>query len=252
MVLRSFLVSVVLGATLSAQAPRPAFEVASVKKRDQPASIPPTKTPPLSPVFYSPNATVASLILFAYNLRDFELVGGPEWMRRDQFEVNARAAAEVSDDQKRLMVQSLLEDRFTLVVRKERQDMRYSELVLARSDGRVGPKLTACGNPEAPPTPVRIPRGGMVMGARCAAISQIARLAAGMLRMPVVDRTGLTGMWGYELVYLDPGTWGSAEPEPQLTAFPTALQEQLGLKLEAVRGPVDVLVVESVEQPTPD
>src|SRR5687768_8830582 len=250
MVLRSFLVFATLGVTLAAQAPRPAFEVVSVKKLAQPRFVPPTKRSPLE--YYSPTATVASLIQFAYNIRDFELIGGPDWIRRDPFEVNARAATEVSEDEKRLMVQSLLADRFKLVVRKGRQEMRFSELILARSDGRVGPKLTACGNPDAPPTPVRIPRGGMAIGARCVAISQIARLAAGFLRMPVVDRTGLTGMWGYELVYLDAAGWGAIEPEPQLTAFPTALQEQLGLKLESTRGPVDVLVVESVEQPTPD
>ena len=245
--MRTALVFVVLAATLSAQAPRPSFEVASVKKLAEPASLPPTKTGPLR--FYSPNATVASLILFAYNVRDFELFGGPDWMRKDQFEINAGAAAAVSDDEKRLMMQSLLEDRFKLVARRDRREMRFSALVLAGSDGRVGPTLTVCSDSAAPQAPVRIPRGGVPVSARCAAVSQIARLAAANLRMPVVDKTGLTGTWNYELVYLDPS---AREPEPELIAFTTALEEQLGLKLESARGPVDVLVVESVQQPTPD
>jgi len=245
--MRTALVFVGLAVTLSAQAPRPSFEVASIKNVDRPGSIPPAKGSPLD--FYRPAATVASLIQFAYDIRDFELIGGPDWMRRDQFEVRARAAAAVSDNEKRPMVQSLLEDRFKLVIRRERQEMRFSALVLARRDGRVGPKLTACRTPEGPSTPVRYPRGGNLATGRCAPVSQIARTVAVTLRMPIVDKTGLTGMWSYELAYLDPS---AREPEPQLTAFTTALEEQLGLKLESARGPVDVLVVESVQQPTPD
>jgi uncharacterized protein (TIGR03435 family) len=85
-------------------------------------------------------------------------------------------------------------------------------------------------------------------------MSVIVNLAAGILRMPVVDKTGLTGMWRHELVFADPQPIppGAARDlaDPNLPSFSTALQEQLGLKLESGTGPVDVLVVDSVQQPT--
>jgi uncharacterized protein (TIGR03435 family) len=241
----------------AAQTPRPTFEVASIKKRDPSVPFIPTRTsppPPRSTVFNRPNATVASLILFAYDLRAFQLVGGPDWISHDTFEISARAPVEVTSDEMRPMVRSLLEDRFDLVVRKEQRQMRYQALVIARSDGRLGPKLTQCGGS---PKPVRIPRGGLVMRG-CSSVSAIRNAASGILRTPVIDKTGLAGMWHHELVFLDPEisapsqTAGSQPPiiEPDLVSFSTALQEQLGLRLEPAEGPVDVVVIESVQLPT--
>src|SRR5688572_9281747 len=175
----SSVVSLGIVVSLSAQTLKPTFEVASIKKRDQPAPFSPSRTPPRSATFYIANATVASLVQFAYNIRDFELIGGPDWIRRNLFEINARAAAEVSLDEMRPMVQSLLRDRFSLLVRAEQREMRFSTLVLARDDGRVGPKLTACGDPNAAPTPVLVPRGGRVYVNRCASMSVITNLASG-------------------------------------------------------------------------
>jgi uncharacterized protein (TIGR03435 family) len=208
-------------------------------------------------VFQWSNATVASLIQFAYDIQDFELIGGADWIRSDQFEINARAAAPVSNDDKRPMVQSLLEERFMLVVHKEQREMPFTALVLARSDGRVGPKLTRCEGSNIPP-PILWPRGGRVSTHTCAPMSVVARLATGVLGTPVVDRTGLTGKWHHELVFADPnrtipaanGGSQGVVVDPNLASFSTSLQEQLGLKIERRRGPVDVLVVDSIQQPT--
>src|SRR5687767_7111429 len=128
--MRMILVSVGLAVALSAQAPGPAFEVASVKKLAERIPQSPSQASTRSAALYFANITVAGLVQYAYNVRDFGLVGGPEWIRRDLFEVNARAATEVSQDEKRLMVQSLLADRFKLVVRRDKQEMGFSQLVL--------------------------------------------------------------------------------------------------------------------------
>jgi uncharacterized protein (TIGR03435 family) len=251
-------VALSMAVTLSAQTSKPTFEVVSVKKLDQPAPFSPTRMPPRSAAFYMSNATVASLIQFAHNVRDFELIGGPDWIHRDQFEMNARAAAEVPTDETRLMVQSLLEERFRLIVRKEQREMRFFALVLDRDDGRLGPGLTKC-DESASAKKVPVPRAGRVSYVRCASVSAVASLAAAILRAPVVDRTALTGLWDHVLVFeVNPGTTVSAASadsqraavDPNLASFPAALQEQLGLKLNTMVGPVDVLVVDSVPHPT--
>jgi uncharacterized protein (TIGR03435 family) len=252
------LVCIALAVTLSAQAPRPAFEVASVKKLAQRIAQSPSQAYTRSAALYFANVTVAGLVQYAYDVRDFALVGGPDWTRQDLFEVNARAAAEVSADEKRLMVQSLLADRFKLVVRKDKQEMEFSQLVLARSDGRLGPNFTDCPDPNVKSPPPRAPRGGMLWVVTCGTTADLVQIASINLRTPVVDKTGLTGRWHVEITFIDPrrppsaGGAPAADIDPNLTEMRTALQEQLGLKLESARGPVDVLVVESVEQPTPD
>jgi uncharacterized protein (TIGR03435 family) len=256
--MRSILVFVALAVTLSAQASRPTFEVASVKKQTQRiASIPAGLFTP-SPVLHWTNATIASMLLFAYNVNSYELIGGPDWIRTDLFEINARAASEVSEDEKRLMVQSLLEDRFKQVVRKDKQEMRISELTLARSDGRLGPNVTACPDPNAPVPRSFAPRGGQRLVVGCGTIAEFARAASLTQRSPFVDRTGVTGTWHFEITFIDPRfaalAGGAQTPpiDPNLTDLGTAMREQLGLKIESKSGPVDVLVVESAQQPTPD
>src|SRR5262245_50991120 len=204
----SSVVSVGLVMTLVAQVAQepsgPRFEVASIKKRDRSARPAPLRTLPQSAVFNWESTSVASLIYFAHNILDFELAGGPDWIREDLFEINARAAGEASIDERRRMVQSLLEDRFRLVLHKEQREMRVSRLVLARNDGRLGSELTKCGDPSVKSTPLVWPRGGSVSVLPCAPISAIADLASRIMRMRVVDKTGLPGMWRHELVFADP------------------------------------------------
>ncbi len=198
------------------------------------------------------------MIQFAHDLRSFEVVGGPAWIREDEYEINARAAAEITAEEQRPMVRALLEDRFRLVVRRDQRDMRFAALVLARSDGRVGPKLTACGDTTVPAKPLLVPRGARMSVLHCGPIVAIANLATNLLEMPVIDETGLVGDWSHELFFADlNGVVGNTSAvqsavDPTLSSFPTALQEQLGLKLETRRGPINVLVVESIRRPSED
>ncbi len=186
-----------------------------------------------------------------------------------------------------LLLRSLLKERFALVVHNETRELPLSYLVMAREDRKLGerlrPSTVDCravmaerakaareGAPPTPPTPPKpgeIPQCGMRGGfgsitAGSMAISNLATMLGGMLNRPIYDRTNLTGNFDIQLEYtpdqmpqLPPGATlppGFTLPSSDGPSLNTALQEQLGLKLEATRGPVDVLVVDSVEQPMPD
>jgi uncharacterized protein (TIGR03435 family) len=271
---RRLLLSVVLvasiGVVLSAQTPRPTFEVASIKRIDKPVTFRGFPTGPIrGGTVTLLNSTVASLIQFAYGRRDFQVVDGPDWVRKDLFEVQAKAAGEPSRTDVLLMLQSLLEDRFGLVMHEEQRDMRFFAMVPARSDGRPGPYLHrmpdtgACDRKEFEELEKARPKmstGSAMASFGCGPLSNLAELASRLLRTPIFDRTGLTGRFTATLYFAsDPGmNFGAlapvrpadVTPDPNLPSFQTALQEQLGLKLEQTRGPVDVMVVDAVRQPT--
>lgn len=186
----------------------------------------------------------------------FQLIGGPDWIRRDRFSVDATAGAKVSTEQIRIMVRSLLVDRFGLVTRRERQEMPHTALVMAR-DGRPGPGLVRCDDPEKPLPfkPLLVKPGGIPMAGTCRSIASIAAGLSATLGTPIVDTTGLTGLWNFQLVFAfgaGPGRNDSGPALDNAVPLPVALQEQLGLKLESVTGPLDVLLVESVKPPTED
>src|SRR5688500_11456973 len=136
--------------TLSAQAPvpaspRPTFDVASIKRNLSDAFAGGQGVRP-GGIYSSPNRPLLRLIQFAYDLRESQIIGGPDWIREDRFDVTARTTPDAPIDQVRLMVQSLLEDRFKLRVRHEKREMPFFELRLARADGRVGPNFHDCSN----------------------------------------------------------------------------------------------------------
>lgn len=186
-----------------------------------------------------------------------------------------------------LLLRSLLKERFALVMHKETRELPVSYLVMAREDRKLGerlrPSTVDCqalfaeraksardGAPPPPPTPLKpgeIPPCGAMGGlGRIAAgsiqMSNFASMLGGMLGRPIYDRTNLTGNFELQLDYtpdqmpqLPPGATlppGLTLPSPDGPSLATALQEQLGLKLDNTRGQVDVFVVDSVEQPTPD
>ena len=142
----AILIVAILGTcSIAAQQSVPTFDVASVKPQEEPMSVTyaAAAAPRLRPggVFSASHATVSALILYAYNLQPFQLTGGPDWARRDHFEISARAAADASAEQVRRMVQALLEERFKLVVHTEQRDIRFQALVPARPGGGLGPYI---------------------------------------------------------------------------------------------------------------
>src|SRR3989304_4443800 len=127
----SSVVAVEMALTLSAQPPRASFDVASVKRTTDREVFPPQVGLP-GGRFHRANATVADLVQYAYNVMSFQVVGGPEWIRRDRFEIDARAGGDATAEEVRLMVRSLLADRFGFMARWEQRDMEHSVLVVAR------------------------------------------------------------------------------------------------------------------------
>jgi uncharacterized protein (TIGR03435 family) len=255
--------AVVLGASGAAQQPTPRFEVASIKRVESPR-------PSLAPIpralpggqFRADMATVDSLLWFAYGVRQDLVVGGPDWARRDRFEISARAETEVPADQIKLMVRSLLEDRFRLAVHVEPREMRYQALVRARPDGSPGPgleRLDECSPavvielrrkfPEKYP----MPTAGAISACSSKGLGDLATLLTMGLGTPVIDASGLTDSYYFTIrSQFSPAAalTGRTFDDPNLPALSTALDEQLGLKLESRRGPVDVLVIDSVQEPT--
>jgi uncharacterized protein (TIGR03435 family) len=180
------------------------------------------------------------------------------------------------------MLKSLLADRFKLVAHIEKKEMPIYALIPARSDGRLGPQLKAStidctavnasrrgGPPPSPPDfngpapqcGMMVRPGGVKAGG--VPINQILQLLSQNVQRIVVDRTGLTGTYDIDLTWTPeqiPQARGDAPPgapalppiDPNGPSLFTALQEQLGLKLDSTRGPVDVLVVDKVERPTED
>jgi uncharacterized protein (TIGR03435 family) len=278
----SSILALSLAVTVSGQAPKLTFDVASVKVQREPlgpaslgTAIPRVRA---RGVFSGTHATVESLVRFAYGVQMFQVIGGPDWIRRDTFDVDARAGFDASAAQIRLMVQSLLEDRFKLVTHTEQRDMRYLALVLARTNGEPGPYLRplddgACygrsvGQVYREELPDRaLPFARNRLAGACYELRDLAEMLSSLSWLSgtvVIDRTGLGGRWVYDAPYSAlplpppvsprlgaplPVDAGSAT-EPGLPSFTEALEEYLGLKLESAQGPVDVLVIDSVQQPT--
>ena len=267
------------GARPEAQAPpvkadRPAFEAASIKRAPANEIRRGARTQPGGrlDVF---NMTLRMLVRLAYESEtrpiETQYVGGPGWIDEDRFNVVAKADGELNPTRLQAMLQSLLEDRFKLRVHTEMRNGDMYALVLSRKDGKLGPQLhestaDCYAAPPPPGTPVDPAR-------RCGLRTGVgnwtgtgvtmSQFTAGAARTPTVsrpvtDRTGLTGKYDLHLEFVPPvvpGPNSTAIPNPAADSGPsifTAIQEQLGLKLLAEKGPVEFLVVDSAVKPTED
>ncbi len=253
-----------------------AFEVASIKpsKTFHPPNFPLDPGDAYAAVggrFYADFPLIV-YITFAYKLsltrdqRDALTAALPKWAASDLFEIEARANGTPTKDQMRLMMQSLLAERFKLAVHFESRDTPLLALVLAKP-GKLGPNLRpheqgpACDS-GADVFPrqcqvyarIRTAKGTVRDGSR----NTTMEIFAGSLRelgRPVVDRTGLTGKFDFEMEWT-PEPNGPPPPDAAPSADlpgPTlieALRDQLGLKLEPTRGPIKTLMVDHVERPS--
>jgi len=236
---------------------RPTFEVASIK-RDIGAAYPVRLKP--GGRLEVKGLTLSDLIQFAYGIVDAQVIGGPDWIRRDRFEITAKAAEpDAPESQFRLMMQSLLEDRFKLVMHSEQREMPVQEIVLHRVDGRVGPRLVQIASQDECLSAIQnLPKFEHLAGAQyvslnpqCGSASRIlGRLIYDVLKTVPVDKTGLTGIWAIGLAFA-PDRYANVL-DPSIPSFTTALQDQLGLRLRSTRASVDVQTIQSVEQPTPN
>jgi uncharacterized protein (TIGR03435 family) len=188
------------------------------------------------------NATLADCIKFAYSISADAQLTGPDWINSGtlRYDVVAGAPRDTPREQLLVMLQTLLMDRMKLVLHREQEELRYVALVPVKT----GPKLQPAKPDSAPSGPVF---GGRIISPQMSMFT-LAKLLSRFERETVLDMTGLTGL--YE-VHLE---WSLDEADRQQTDKPTgpslstAIQEQLGLKFEARKGPVEILVVDSAEK----
>jgi uncharacterized protein (TIGR03435 family) len=274
-----------LAASISAQTDsRPAFAVATVKKNTTGADAQSMRLQPGGRLVAT-NQPLRRLIVFAYGIQPQQLAGGPAWLETDRFDIVAQAEDTLSPTPPggppgpaQQMMQRLLAERFGLVVRTESRETPVYALTLARSDRRLGPKIKPAARDclalmtaapgGVPVTAPQLADGRPACGARRDGSGRVmaggtdmkmlaTQLLAGQVDRLVIDRTGLTGAFDFELEYaLDtPGRGGPPPPDPATVVSDrpslfAALEEQLGLKLQPQRAPVDVLVIDRVAPPT--
>jgi len=192
-----------------------------------------------------------SLLTIAYGLQGYEVVGAPEWTRTTYYDVNARPAATATREQTLAMFRTLLVDRFKLTFHRESRQLDGFALVRVRTDA-LGPNLrrSEIDCDAAFNASPRCREGGITnttMKANGALIWSLQQLLIAHMRAPISDDTGLTGTYDFEL------RWSSeVSAADDLRPIDVAIQDQLGLKLERRRVPVDVFVVERMERATPD
>lgn len=257
-----FLITVA-SAALVAQAPvstaRPAFEVATIKRS---TSIDTGGSAAFQPGgrFRVVNLDARSLIASAYRtttgqrLFNPQIVGAPDWLRAERYDMTAGVSGELAAlapaelfQKLPLILQSLFEDRFKLTFHWETRELPVYALTLARRDGALGPQLKRssidCG---ADRSKCRLQFLPGHITALAIPMDTLAAFLTGSLARVVIDRTTLTGVFDAEL------EWSPDQSSADKPSIFTAAQEQLGLKIESTRAPVEVMVIDHVERPTED
>ena len=239
------------------------FDVASVKPHpgfDRPVSI----GSPSPGRFRAENVWLRFLIQMAWNVKDFQVSGGPAWASSDRFDINAKTAANARFEEMRPMLQALLEDRFQLLLHRDSKELPVYALVPAKG----GLKLRASGEGDCSPQ-TRSDCGSMMtsprsINATAISMEQFTTALSNTMQRTVMDKTGFAGKFDVHLEWAEdqstPGFWAPGLKPPEPVAPPdstapaifTVLQEKLGLKLEATTGPVPILVIDHAGKPSPN
>jgi uncharacterized protein (TIGR03435 family) len=276
----------------AADAPKYEYEVASIKPTKQGNLNGPMRMG----LMYTQsglNATgidLRTLIQSAYGVQRYQVIGGPDWLDSDRYEIDAKmddsvaaAVQKLSQDDRKLarqqMLQALLADRLKLTTHKETKELPVYELVVAKNGSKLKEAEPGEMPSDAPKGPDGRPAGpgtmqmsfgpsGMSVTGHAAPIANLVSTLSANLGRPVVDKTGLAGNYDFTLQWMPdqmqmkmdaaaagpgmgPGPAGpSASSDSGAPTLRTALQEQLGLKLEAGKGPVEIIVIDHVERPS--
>ncbi|MGD0869590.1 MAG: TIGR03435 family protein [Bryobacteraceae bacterium] len=243
--IRAVLAILVASAAFGQTAPAPpVFEVASVKPASQPQQGLDFRVYPGGRLHIT-NLTLNVILQQAYDVKGYQMAGGPAWMDTDRFDVEAKAEGDPTKAQIMAMLQALLADRFQLKVRRESREGNVYALVVAKG----GPKLKPPTGDRSylslhrndPPTQTGVHYS---LAGKKATLALIAENLGREVGRPVLDRTGIQGEFDFQVDYaID----DNPESGPSIFA---AIQEQLGLKLEATKGPVETLVIEHAEKPS--
>src|SRR4051812_15441837 len=245
----------IAGIRTAAQAP--AFDAASVKVNQNGS---PDSTIGIVPggTYRAINTTLARLIPDAFGVLPFQVTGSPPWLATARYDITARPPADARTEDLPAMLQALLAERFSLKTHRERRDQPIYALVSAET-GKLGPKLTRstldCDRVEAEKrmTPecqamVGISRGGGLLAVKGRSLDRLARTLAGVVGRVVLDQSGLTGKYDLDLKW-SAGDAAASSNDPEIFSV---VREQLGLRLTAARGPVEMLVIDRIERPSQD
>jgi uncharacterized protein (TIGR03435 family) len=255
----------------------PMFEVATVRQNTG-LSDASRISGPTPGRFTITNVPLVFILHHAYQALAHQLVGAPDWVGTTAYDITATypPGTTPTDAETRVMLQQLLGERFRLKVRREQRELPVYRLVMARSDKRLGPQLVrsevdceqwlaekrpqvGAGGPSPVPggrrpacTMTASRKGFLTGGTRT--IAQLMSMLQPLVGRPLVDATGLSGTFDIDLVWTestDPARPQGANADAGVSLF-TALQEQLGLRLESGRSAFDVVAIEHIERPTPD
>ncbi|QMV18994.1 TIGR03435 family protein [Granulicella sp. 5B5] len=239
----------------------PVYDIASVKPSDPSARGMRIMNTPDG--FSCNNISLKTLIGNAYGIRQDQITGGPSWVDSSGFDVQAKVAGQDLEAYKKLtqrqresLLQPLLADRFHLKLHHETKVLPEYDLVLAKGGSKLKPSAPFTPPPDAAKDPVAARRPGrMMMGpgtlqGQGIPMKTIANQLSYVLHYPVIDKTGLTGDFDFELKWRSDESGPPAASDDAGVSIFTAVQEQLGLKLQSTKGPVDTLVIDQAEKPS--
>jgi uncharacterized protein (TIGR03435 family) len=237
-----------------------------------------------TPAGFESSLPVGVILRQALQKPDYQMVGAPGWINTERYSIRAKPPAGTPPTAMPVMLLNLLRDRFQLATRLETREQPIFHLVMARGDARLGPGLTptsatcqatianrqTAAKSGAPPSfdpndPCGSGRNspGLISGSG-RSVAQLVPMLSDLTGRPVIDKTGLAGLYDFTLKFafegrmpgiMGPlGALGGPPPaaDPDAPSLSAAVQEQLGLKLEATRGPVEIVVIDKFEKPTLD
>jgi uncharacterized protein (TIGR03435 family) len=262
----------------AASTPRPTFDVASIKPNH--SGTEQLRFMMDAGRFTANNATLKIVLEFAYHMKDSQISGLPGWADSEHYDIEAKQDDSSADakpklnrdeegEQLRLMLQSMLADRFKLTLHHETKDLPLYALVVAKNGPKLheSPAAPEDAGPPGPPTPNGPqPRGSIRMMGRgelslnAVGLDMFAEVLSRQLGRLVVNKTGLTGKYDFTLKWTPdegqgpmgggPPRDGAPPPDANGPTIFTAVQEQLGLKLDSQKGPTDTIVIDHVEKPS--
>jgi uncharacterized protein (TIGR03435 family) len=226
----------------------PAFEVASVRVSQAGGEGSRRQSIQFSPDSLTMrNTSFRGCIAWAYHVFEFQ-VQGPDWMGNERYDIAAKSAGEVSEDQLRVMLQGLLADRFKLSLHRLTKEQAAYVLLIAKGGPKFKQSATE-GELSVDPQPTR-----MAVVVQRAPVSQLIEGLSGILRAPIIDQTGLKGKYDVTInvakyiPQMEESRGAGGAPLDPIPILMTGLQEELGLKLESRKMPVDLLIIDHAEK----
>jgi len=187
----------------------------------------------------------------AYDVRNYQLLGSPDWVNDDPYDIAAKAEGDsaLTVDQVRQLLQALLADRFQLKLHRETKELSIYSLVV----GKNGQKLKEATGDQFSMNIIRRP-GQTLITVSKGTMAQLSATLSSQVGRPVLDMTGLKGGYDFKLTFapesLQADANAAASDSNNAPSIFTAVQEQLGLRLDSTKGPVEVLVIDHVERPS--